>query len=131
MGYFGNDGIVADQPEGSLRVHYLDGARIVAVVIHHDVARQQQADAEIGAKGAVRQGRVARAENDVRSEVDVQLGFHGLLDVDLGQHAKALFLEGRAGALESLVVRQSDGDAEAVAANGRLRMGSHRNLLVG
>ena len=51
----------------------------------------------------MRQGRVAGSKDDIRTEIDNDLGFEGLLDIDLADHPKALGLEGSLGARNCLL----------------------------
>jgi hypothetical protein len=68
-------GLSPSKTQGCLRIHHFDSARAIAIVIDHHVAWQQQADAEIGAECAVRQARVARAEDYVLAETTSSLAF--------------------------------------------------------
>jgi hypothetical protein len=57
------------------------------------IARQQQPDVGVGRDGAVRQRRIAGAENAIGFAVDTELGLHRGLHVDIGQHPETLGLE--------------------------------------
>ena len=96
--------VVADDPERRFRIHHLDRARPVALVVDDHVAGQQQANPGIGLQGAVGQRWVAGAEDDVRSHVDPELFLQRLLHVDGRQDAEALLLKRRDGSLDRLLV---------------------------
>ena len=72
------------------RIHDLDVRAALCVLTHHHVAREQQADVELGSERLVGQRRVAGAEDHVRPELDTQLLPHRGRDVDLGEHTEAL-----------------------------------------
>ncbi len=61
------------------------------------------------------QSRVAGAEDDVRSELDVQLLPQRSSHVDLGEHPESLLREGIAGPRQGLVEGQGDGGTDAVS----------------
>jgi hypothetical protein len=77
--------------EGLDRIQETD-PRAALRLVHHDVAGQQ-ADRRLGLQGAVRERRIAVAEDLVGVEPDTKFLAQRCLDVDLGQDPEALFLE--------------------------------------
>lgn len=84
------------------RIHRFDDRRALLVLVraHQHVAGQQQPDFSIDVDRAVCQRGVARTEYQVVLHVHTELGLERCFDVDLGQHAKPLSLEGFLGAFD-------------------------------
>ena len=66
----------------------------VHLLANDHVAGQQQTDVRLRRERAVRQWRIAGAQDAVGAAVDAEFGLHRRLDVDLGEDAEALGLEG-------------------------------------
>ena len=81
-----------------------------------------------GLERAVRERRIAGAQDHIRAEVGVQLLFHRLSDVDLGEHTEALLLERGPGAFDGLIIRRGNRGSEAIGASWGLV--SHLCLLL-
>src|ERR1017187_10376071 len=78
----GLDGRVADEIEHDHGPWRLDIHDTVVAFEDVDVAGEENADGRLGLQGLVRQGRVARAQNEVGLALDPELLFESGLDVD-------------------------------------------------
>ena len=85
-----------------------------ALLVDDDVAGQQQADLELVRERPLRQVRVAGAENHVAAEVGVELLLQRRPDVDLGEDAEPLLLQGLGDALDRLRVGQVEPTSQSV-----------------
>ncbi len=94
-----------------------DGAHDRAAVLdpHHHVAGQQDAQLRLGLQRPVGEPGVAGPQDDVRVTVEVELGLHRGLHVDLGEHAEAL--------RGQCLPRLGDGVVVAQPRRGRHRVG--------
>ena len=77
-----------------LGVHAADKQPASGLVTSDRVAGQLRAEDGLGRQRAMRESRVAGAEDAVGPLLDAELGLHGGLHVDLGQDAEALGLQG-------------------------------------
>ena len=105
---------LADDAERRYRRHRGDRALARLRFVHDHVARQEQTDLQFGVQGTIRKRRIACTEDDVLTEIAIELLLERLLHVDRRQNAKAFGLEGVGGSLESLFVGKRDENAQAV-----------------
>ena len=92
VGDLGHLGIVGELHDRH-RIHEAHGYVCIRVFTHDHIAWQQQADIGLSRQGAMRERRVTGAKDAVRRHVNVKLGFHRRLHVDVSQHAKAFGLQ--------------------------------------
>src|SRR5665213_2952720 len=83
--------VSADDREHALRVDGRDVRRLVTAV-DDDVAREQRAELGLDRERAVRERRVARAEDEIWLLFDAELLVQSRLHVDLAEHTEALRL---------------------------------------
>ena len=82
---------------------------------------------EIGSREClVRQGRIARSEDQVRLRLDAQLGLKRRLHVDLAQHAESFGRELTANLLDRVAERRCGRFAQRVASGEHLHSSSSR-----
>ena len=86
------------------------------MLVHDDVAGEQRPELGLGFERRMRQRRVARAEDQVRLPVDVQLVLEGRLHVNLAEHAEALGGQLLAYAGDGVCEREVGGGGQGVAA---------------
>ena len=98
MRYLGNL-LVSGEGEGDIRIHDCHDAVAGGVrSIDHDIAGQKKSQVAFRYESTMRKSRIARAEDEVRAKLDVQLLAKRRGDVDLRQYAEALprqFIAGR------------------------------------
>jgi hypothetical protein len=88
---------------GSQRIDGGDLDAIALGLLHIDIAQQQKAGLVFELERLMRQGRIEGSKDDIRKEIDIDLGFEGLLHIDLADHPKALGLESSLGARNCLL----------------------------
>ena len=101
------------QVDHGLRIDHLDDGAARAAA-HDDVARQQESDGGLGLQRLMGETGVAGAEDDLRIDVDVDLGLQGGLHVDLGDDPESLVAERRLHIRDGRVEVPVDGGAESV-----------------
>ena len=81
---------IARHLQHGYRIHDGDDQTAVGLFTNDYVAGQQKADVGFGLQCAMRERRVAGAEDAVGPSLGAQLDLHGGLHVDLGQDPEAL-----------------------------------------
>src|SRR5450759_1915435 len=82
-----------DDAEDGSGVHRLDD-RPSILLAQDDVAGKECPYRRLHGQRPMSERRIARAEDQIRQALDTELGLHGGRDVDLGQDAETLDLEG-------------------------------------
>ncbi len=84
-------GILHDAKHGP----WIDNRDRCALVLfgNHHVARQQEPHERLPLQRLQSELGIAGSENYIATKVDIEFGLKGLLDIDLGENAKALTLE--------------------------------------
>jgi hypothetical protein len=100
--HLGDLGVVGELQHGH-RIHEAGDEAAVGLLTHDHVARQKQPYIGFCAQHAVRQGRVAGAEDAVGTAVDTELDPHRGVHIDLSQHPEALDLERLDNALDGRI----------------------------
>src|SRR5450830_651203 len=111
---------VAGDADHHLRVERLHQGASVVQRPHHHVAGQQQPDGLLDLQRSVRQRRVARAEDHLVRQVDVQLGLERPGHVDRRQDAEALARQRLTGCGDGLGERAVEDRGAAVVHQGLL-----------
>ena len=62
-------------------------------ILEDDIARQHSADLVLDFQRFVGKRRIARAEDDVRPKVHIDLGLERILDIDTADYTEALLLK--------------------------------------
>jgi hypothetical protein len=116
-----------------VRIHDLHLGLARVVDPHHHVARQQRADRRLCLHRAVRELRVARAQDDVGLSLDAELSGQDLVDIHTGEHAEPLLGQQRRHTLDGGFRGQRGVDDPGIARGagvfGRGRCGVHGILL--
>ena len=108
-------GICSDDAERRHGRHRGDGAPAGRQFVHDHVAGQQESDFQLRVQRAIRQGRVARAEDHVLAEVAIELLLERLLHIDGREHAEALRFRRRRRVFHGTLIAHRDLDAQAIS----------------
>ena len=85
--------LVVDRLHGGNRVDGGDLDIAVALLLHDDVAWQHRADFVLQLERLIGERRVACTKDAVAAEIDVELPFQCLFDIDFGEDAEAFLLQ--------------------------------------
>src|SRR5688572_28583917 len=84
------------------------------VGVHDDVTRKEQPDVPLRRERSVRERGIARAEDDVGTEVDVELLLHRCHDVNFTENSESLRGQRLFDALDSALIVQRNRQADTV-----------------
>ena len=87
-------------------------------ILNDDIARQHGPHLVLDLQRFVGERRIARAQDDVGSKIDIDLGLERMLDIDPADDTEALFLKSGFNALDRIVELERQRGRKVVALRG-------------